>query len=357
MRTEEIMESRTLTFAQAVREALEQSMATNNSIILLGEGVPDPKGIFGTTLGLQEKFGSERVLDMPVSENGMTGVCIGAAITGLRPVLVHQRIDFSLLSFDQIINNAAKWHYMFGGQCSVPLVIRMIIGQGWGQGAQHSQNLHALFVHIPGLKVVIPSTAYDAKGLLISSIKDNNPVIFLEHRWLHNTSSNVPEEMYEIPLGKSKILQVGKDLTIVANSYLTIEALRASDFIKQSGISIEIIDLRSLKPLDDELIFNSVSKTGRLLVLDSGHYTGGFSAEIISRVSERYLSKLKVPPARITLPDFPSPSTPGLTKYYYPTDHDIVKKIAEMCGYQKELLLPPLPPNLDVPDSSFTGPF
>ena len=198
--------NREIKYFGAIREALDQSMQEDANIFIIGEGVPDPKGIFGTTSGLREKYGEKRVLDMPVSENALTGVCIGAALTGLRPVLMHQRVDFSLLSMDQIINNAAKWHYMFGGQLKVPLVIRMIIGRGWGQGAQHSQNLQALFSHIPGLKVVMPSTAYDAKGLLISSIKDNNPVIFLEHRWLHNISGFVPEESYTIPIGKGKII-------------------------------------------------------------------------------------------------------------------------------------------------------
>ncbi len=349
--------SRLLTHAQAIREALEQVMEKDSSVILIGEGVPDPKGIFGTTLGLQQKFGPERVMDMPVSENGMTGVCIGAAITGLRPVLVHQRIDFSLLSLDQIINNAAKWHYMFGGQQSVPLVIRMIVGHGWGQGAQHSQHLQAIFAHIPGLKVVMPSTAYDAKGLLISSIKDNNPVMFIEHRWLHNTSSKVPPEMYEIPLGKGKVVREGDDCTIVASSYMTIEALRAADFLKERGISVEVIDLRTLKPLDEGLIFTSVAKTRRMIVVDSGYYTGGFAGEIVARVSEKLFSQLRAPPSRITLPDFPSPSTPGLTKYYYPRYNDIVMKVMEILGRPETIPFPVENAPLDIPDASFIGPF
>src|SRR3989344_1474080 len=189
--------------AQAIREALDQSLAKDPRVFVVGEGVPDPKGVFGTSIGLREKYGKNRVWDMPVAENGMTGACIGAAISGMRPVLVHQRLDFALLSLDQIIKNAAKWFYMFGGQQSVPLVIRMVIGHGWGQGAQHSQNLQALFAHIPGLKVVMPATAHDAKGLLVASVRDNNPVIFLEHRWVHGVRGPVPEELYEIPLGQA----------------------------------------------------------------------------------------------------------------------------------------------------------
>lgn len=351
-------EKRKLRYSEAVREALDQSMEFDESVFLIGEGVPDPKGIFGTTLGLVKKYGPKRILDMPVSENGMTGVCIGAALTGLRPVLTHQRIDFVLLSLDQIINNAAKWHFMFGGQLKVPLVIKMVIGRGWGQGAQHSQNLQALFTHIPGLKVVMPTTAYDAKGMLMQSIKDNNPVIFIEHRWLHNLVDNVPEEPYTVPIGKCKVLRAGSDLTIAATSYMNIEALKAADKLKEQGISVEIIDIRTLKPFDDESVINSVKKTGRLLVLDSGYYTGGFAGEVIARVTEKAFTDLKTSPQRITLPDSPTPSTPGLTKYYYPQVYGIVRKILEMLGKEnleinfESDLIP-----LDVPDKSFTGPF
>ncbi len=349
-------EKRMLKYHEAIREATDICMQRDPSVFLIGEGVPDPKGIFGTTLGLQKKYGERRVLDMPLSENGMTGVCIGAAITGMRPILTHQRVDFSLLSFDQIINNAAKWHYMFGGKMKVPLVIRIIIGQGWGQGAQHSQNLQALFTHIPGLKVVMPTTAYDAKGLLISSIEDDNPVIFIEHRWLHNMTDYVPEGHYVVPLGKAKLIRTGKDITLVATSYMTIEAMKAADYLHQQGIDAELIDVRTLKPLDDDLIIESVRKTGKLLVLDSGHYTNGFAGEVIARVSEKAFGALKTAPHRITLPDVPTPTSRGLTKYYYPHYADIVKKVAEMTGKDIPPLIERKEP-LDVPDSSFTGPF
>ena len=186
--------TRKITYGEAIREALETAMSTDDSVICYGLGVDDPKGIFGTTLGLQEKFGSDRVFDMPTSENAMTGIGIGSAIYGLRPVMVHQRLDFFLLAMDQLVNNAAKWHFMFGGQDSVPLTIRLILGRGWGQGPTHSQNLQSWFAHIPGLKVVMPATARDAKGLLLSSVFDNNPVVFLEHRWLHNLEGEVAED-------------------------------------------------------------------------------------------------------------------------------------------------------------------
>jgi len=352
---------RKLKYCEAIREALDQSMARDSSVFIIGEGVPDPKGIFGTTLGLQKKYGEERVMDMPVSENGMTGACIGAALTGLRPILTHQRVDFSLLSLDQIINNAAKWHYMFGGQLKVPLVIKMIIGQGWGQGAQHSQNLQALFFHIPGLKVVMPSNAYDAKGLLLASIEDNNPVIFIEHRWLHNLSGYVPEEYYTIPLGKGKIVRPGKDLTLVSTSPMIIEAVKAIDFLKSNEnyyFTIELIDIRTLKPLDDEIIINSVKKTGKLLVLDSGYCTGGFAGEVIAKVTENAFAFLKVPPQRITLPDVPTPTSPGLSQYYYPTYKDIVRKILEIFNIKEtNHKFPEEKYPHDVPDPSFTGPF
>ena len=353
---------RKITCIKAINEAIDQSMKKDSSVFIIGEGVPDPKGIFGTTLGLKEKY-EDRVLDMPIAENGMTGICIGAALGGLRPILVHQRIDFSLLSFDQIINNAAKWHYMFGGQSNVPLVIRVIIGRGWGQGAQHSQNIQALFSHIPGLKVIMPTTAYDAKGLLISSIKDNNPVIFIEHRWLYNIEDHVPKDFYSVPIGKGKVIKEGRDITIASTSYMTIEALKAAKHLEDNKISTEIIDIRTLKPLDDEIIFNSVKKTGRLLVLDLGYYSGGFAGEVIARVTEKHLNYLKTPPQRITLPDIPTPTSPGLTKYYYPLYINIVERVLKMLN-KDNLFLKILPTikkrkdaKLDVPDNSFTGPF
>jgi pyruvate dehydrogenase E1 component beta subunit len=201
--------SRDITYAQAIREGLDNAMDRDSSVIVIGEGVPDPKAIFNTTAGLREKYGAQRVFDMPLSENGVTGICIGAALSGMRPVMIHQRIDFALLAMDQLVNNAAKWHYMFNGKASVPLVVRVIVGRGWGQGPTHSQNLQAWFAHIPGLKVVMPASAEDAKGLLLASIFDENPVLFLEHRWLHNLSGTVPEESFQIPIGNARIVRHG----------------------------------------------------------------------------------------------------------------------------------------------------
>ncbi len=194
-------------FNEAILEAHDQLMAVDPNVYIMGLGVPDPKGIFGTTVGLQEKYGPNRVMDMPCSENAMTGVAIGSALVGMRPIMTHQRVDFFLLALDQLVNNACKWHFMFGGQLNVPLVIRLIIGRGWGQGPQHSQTLTSFFAHLPGLKVVAPSSPYDAKGLLISAVEDNNPVVYLEHRWLHNIYGEVPSEIYRVPLGNETMHQ------------------------------------------------------------------------------------------------------------------------------------------------------
>jgi pyruvate/2-oxoglutarate/acetoin dehydrogenase E1 component len=219
-----------LTFAKAVNAALHESMAIDPSVICYGLGVTDPKTVFGTTANLEERFGNNRVFDMPTSENAMTGVAIGAALNGLKPVMTHQRLDFFLLALDQLVNGAAKWHYMFGSQISVPLTIRLILGRGWGQGPTHSQNLQAWFAHIPGLKVVMPTTPADAKGLLLTSIFDPDPVIFLEHRWLHNTVGEVLDGDIRTPLGKARVIHPGTDITLVTMSYMTIEAMHAAEY-------------------------------------------------------------------------------------------------------------------------------
>jgi len=353
--------NREITYTEAIKEAIDLCLEKYPSVFIIGPGVPDPKGVFGTTLKLVNKYGSDRVSDMPLSENGITGVCIGAALTGMRPIITHQRMDFALLAMDEIINNAANWHYMFGGQSCVPLVVRCIIGRGWGQGPQHSQNLQALFAHIPGLKVIMPTTPYDAKGLLISSIEDNNPVIFIEHRWLYNISGDVPEEYYRVPIGKGKVIRSGDDITIVSTSYMTIEAKRAANILEKIGINVEIIDARTLKPFDIELTLKSVKKTGALLAIDSGWKTGGFAGEIIAQVVANSFSDLKTAPKRITLPDLPTPTTPGLTKYHYPRYADIAKKVVEMLGRNEgeigTVLKEKINIPLDVPDLSFTGPF
>ena len=242
-------------------------MELDPKVLCYGLGVDDPKHIFGTTYGLKERFGGDRVFDMPTSENAMTGVAIGAGLAGYRSIMVHQRLDFFLLAMDQLVNSAAKWHYMFGGQNSVPIVIRLIIGRGWGQGPTHSQSLQSWFAHIPGLKVVMPSSPRDAKGLLLSSIFDEDPVIFLEHRWLHNQEeSEIPIGDFRVPLGKANVFQEGSDITVVGMSYMNTEALIASKYLTKQGISCELLDLRSINPIDWITIIESVKKTKRLMV-------------------------------------------------------------------------------------------
>jgi pyruvate dehydrogenase E1 component beta subunit len=351
--------ARELKYFQAINEAIDLCMAKDPSVYIMGLGVPDPKGVFGTTLGLQQKYGPLRVQDMPTSENGMTGVAIGSALVGMRPILTHQRVDFALLAIEQIVNQASNWHYMFGGQMGVSLVIRMIIGRGWGQGPQHSQSLQAWFAHVPGLKVIMPTTPYDAKGLLISSIEDNNPVIFIEHRWLYNILGSVPDGVYRVPIGQAKVARIGNDITIASTSYMTLEALRAADILEADNISAEVIDIRTLKPLDNIMILDSVRKTGRLIVADTGWKTLGFSAEIVAQVAEEALNYLKSPPVRIALPDCASPTSHALIKHYYPRAIDIVVKAKTMFGQSVEypLLSMRTSEPLDIPDKTFFGPF
>ncbi len=358
------MSTRSLKFLEAIREATDQAMAADSAVYIMGLGVPDPKGIFGTTTGLLEKYGPERVLDMPTSENAMTGIAIGSAIGGMRPIMTHQRVDFFLLALDQLINNAAKWRTMFADQMRVPLVIRLIVGRGWGQGPQHSQTLHSLFAHIPGLHVIAPSSPYDAKGLLLAAIRGNDPVVYLEHRWLHGIFGEVPEEPYEIPLGQAKVLREGRDLTIVASSHMTLEAWKAAQRLAQDGIDAEVIDLRSLRPLDEKTILASVSKTGRLLVADADWKTAGFAGEIIALVSEKQFSSLKAAPIRVTYPDAITPTSWALSNHYYPTSKEIALQALQMLGKPtraedllEEIVQRRLAQPLDVPDPTFTGPF
>lgn len=352
-----------MTYADAIRDALDIALARDPLTFAIGEGIPDPKGAFGTTTGLAAKHGPYRIMDMPVSENGLTGVAIGAALAGMRPILTHMRIDFALLSLDQIINNAAKWYYMYGGQVSVPIVIRMIIGRGWGQGPQHSQSLQVLFAHIPGLKVVMPATASDAKGLLLSAIADPNPVIYIEHRWLHKVTGPVLSGYVETPIGSARVIEKGTDVTIVSSSYMTVECLKAHGILKKAGIRAEVVDLRSIKPIDWTTLEASVGKTKRLLVADTGHTSFGVSAEILAHVAEKGISLL-APPVRVASPDLPVPTAKQLAEAYYPTAKTIVLKTLQLMGLRKEQIDGIIcdikdTPNVssDQPDPTFIGPF
>lgn len=349
----------TMTFGDAINKALTEAMTLDKSVICYGLGVSDPKGVFGTTIGLQEKFGPDRVFDMPTSENAMTGIGIGAALYGLRPVMTHQRLDFALLTMDQLVNNAAKWRFMFGGQRGVPITVRMILGRGWGQGPTHSQNLQAWFAHIPGLKVVMPATAEDAKGLLLSAIFDPDPVIFLEHRWLHNLLGDVPSGDYRVPIGKARLMRQGNDVTVVAMSYMTIEAVHALNYLESEGITCDLIDLRSVRPIDWDLINTSVEKTGKLLVLDTGNLTGSVSGEIVARVATDCWEALLAAPKRLAMPDFPEGTSPALTKGYHVRAEHIAREISALLGRHVDItqIVQRREHSYDTPGDWFTGPF
>lgn len=362
MRSEQLV--REITYAQAIQEGLHQAMEADQSVIVIGEGVPDPKAIFATTAGLRDKFGPRRVFDMPLSENGMTGICIGAAICGMRPVMVHQRIDFAMLAMDQLVNNAAKWHYMFDGLANVPLVVRVIVGRGWGQGPQHSQSLQALFAHVPGLKVVLPATAYDAKGMLIGAIEDNNPVIFIEHRWLHHIKDAVPMTGYRASLDKARVVHEGDKVTVVAFSYMVMEALLTARALAKHGIAVEVIDMRSASPMDVETVANSVRKTGHLLALDTAWTSGSITAELITRVVTLEYKALRKAPQRIASPNHPVPTSHYLAEGYYPGAVQIYEAISALTGatltrekHESVLASIRYAGPHDVPNAKFTGPF
>ena len=288
----------------------------------MGEGVADPKGIFGTTSGLIEEFGPGRVIEMPIAENGLTGIAIGSALLGRRPIMVHQRADFALLALEQILNNGAKAHFLSNGAHRVPLTIRLVIGRGWGQGPAHSQALEPLFAHFPGLKCVLPSTPYEAKGMMIAAVEDDNPVIILEHRWSHHVTSHVPEGTYRVPLSGPAQTRSGDDLTIVASSYNLLEAHEAADAMRTAGIGADVFDLRVLRPLDIAPILDFVRRTGRLIVVDLGWSLYGIGAEILARTVENCLPALKAPPRRLGLPDYPDTKQPSaggflLSQFHY----------------------------------------
>ncbi len=309
---------RTLTYREAISEALVQGMEADSNVFIMGCGVDDEGGIFGTTQDAFKRFGGARVMDAPLAENAIAGIGVGAAVTGMRPVIVHARNDFLLLAMDQIVNHASKWNFMSGGKLDCPLVIRAIVGRGWGQGAQHSQSLQALFSHIPGIKVMLPATAYDAKGLLLSSLRDNQTVISIEHRLLYETKDSVPVEPYFVPFGKGTLKRKGADLTIVAFSFMVKEAMDAAHRLAEEGIEVEIIDPRCSSPLDMDLILESVQKTCRLLVADTGWSSYGISAEVCTRVYGQLFDRLKAPIRRVALPDVPTPCASNLEKEYYP---------------------------------------
>jgi acetoin:2,6-dichlorophenolindophenol oxidoreductase subunit beta len=309
---------RIVSYTAAIQEALSLALDHDPSVFVLGQGVDDPTAMFGTTRGLQQRFGRERVFDTPLSEEAMMGVSAGAAMNGLRPVFMHNRPDFILLAFNQLVTHASKFHFMDNGQTTVPMVVWAAIGRGWGSGAQHSQSIQGLLLGVPGLKIVMPSTPADAKGLLLSAIADNNPVCVFEHRWLMKKDGVVPEGLYRVPLGKGIYRRRGADVTIAGVSHAIELGARAAAILEAEGIDAEVIDLRTVKPLDEALVLESLRKTGRLVAVDTGWMTGGLCAELGCLAAEKGFADLKAPVRRVGLPDIPTPAGYTLEQFYYP---------------------------------------
>lgn len=346
---------RAASFVDAIREATDQEMARDPRVILFGLDVDDPKAILGTTKGLVERYGAERVFGTPLSEDAMAGAAVGMALAGLRPIHVHIRMDFVMLAMNQLVNMAAKTHYMFGGQESCPLVVRSIIGKSWGQGAQHSQGLYAFFMHVPGLKVVAPSTPYDAKGCLAAAVRDENPVMFIEHRILYYQKGPVPEQSYEVKPGKARVAVPGKEVTIVGISYMQVEAMRAQRYLQEVGVSAEVIDPIWLSPLDVDTIAASAAKTGRLLVVDNGWSTCGASAEILSAVYEKLQGERLPRAKRMAFAPTPCPTTPSLEQLFYPNARTLAAAAYDLVKGGPQSWLPQ--ERADFNDVEFKGPF
>ena len=364
-----------ISYSDAICEATVEAMRRDPSVIVIGEGVADPKAIFGTTEGLLAEFGPDRVIETPIAENGLTGIAIGAAMSGLRPILIHQRVEFALLSLEQILNNGAKTHYITQGKNKVPLVIRLIVGRGWGQGPMHSQSLESIFAHIPGLKIIVPSTAQDAKDMLGAAILDDNPVIMIEHRWIHYVTGNVCDNRKiesdpQIALKLEEkygpyVRRAGKDLTLATYSYPILEALQAADIAEKFGFEVEIVEMRTLRPCKMDALINSVKKTGRLMTMDMGWVPYGVGAELVAEVTSQAFHAMKAPPVRLGLADHPTPSNYILAENYYPNCNDILHAISQLLSVSDDILeemriywqenRPKQP--VDVPNPNFKGPF
>jgi len=319
--------NRTITYAAALNEALREEMNRDEDVIILGEDIGDYGGVFNVTKGLIEEFGRERIIDTPISEAGFTGAGVGAAMTGLKPVVEIMWVDFTFVAMDQILNQAAKMSYMSGGQTSVPMVIRTQGGGGRGNAAQHSQSLEAIFAQVPGIKVVAPSTPYDAKGLLKQSIREGCPVMFLENKMLYSQKGEVPEEEYVIPLGVADIKRAGSDVTIVTLSRMVQFSLDAAEQLAQEGINAEVIDLRTIVPLDVDTVKQSVAKTNRLVIVQEAHRSYGWGAELAARIQEEAFDDLDSPVLRVATEDVPIPYNLKLEKETLPQVADIVREV------------------------------
>lgn len=346
---------RTLSYVDAVREATDLEMERDDSVIVFGLDVDDPKAIQGTTRGLAEKYGPGRVFGTPLSEDAMTGAAIGMALAGLRPIHVHIRMDFLMLAMNQLVNVAAKSRYMYGGQVHVPIVIRSMVGKSWGQGAQHSQALYSFFMHVPGFKVVAPTTPYDAKGCLIHAVRDNDPVIYVEHRILHFQKGPVPAGYYTVSPGRARVTAAGTDITLVGISHMQVECLRARRYLESVGISAEVIDPIWLSPLDIDTIVGSVRRTGRLCVVDNGWTTCGASAEIAARVVERLQGVTEVRIHRMGFAPVTCPPTPTLEELFYPNARTIAAAAYDLVRGGRNGWLPEA--HIDLQEIEFRGPF
>jgi len=323
---------RELTYVQAIHEGHRQAMAADRRVFLIGQGLWSPWYAGGSLENLDREFGRQRVLDSPVSENAVTGMAVGAALAGMRPIVFHPRLDFLLLAMDPLINQAANWSYVFAGKASVPVVIRAVINRGGEQGPQHSQALHAMFMHVPGLKTVMPATPADAKGLLLAAVEDPNPVLYIDDRWLYSQTGPVSEEMFRTPIGEAAVRRTGRDVTLVGISWMAAQALEAAEILAGEGIEAEVIDLRSLKPWDQIRVLESVRKTGRVIVADGGWRTAGAAAEIAATVAAEAFHDLHSPVERVTLPDTPAPTSRTEEQAYYPKPAAIVEDARRTLG-------------------------
>ena len=346
-------DKRILSYVDAIREAQILEMQQDPAVIVFGLDVDDPKATFGTNRGLVDQFGADRVFGTPLSEDAMTGAAIGMALAGLKPIHVHIRMDFMMLAVNQLVNVAAKMYAMTGGQQNVPLVVRTLIGKSWGQGAQHSQSLYSMFMNIPGLKIVAPTTPYDAKACLSYAVRDPNPVIFVEHRLLHFQRGHVPDGEILMPPGRARITAIGDDITIVGISYQQVESLRAQQYLQDLGISAEVIDPIWLNPLDLDTIEQSVRKTRRLLVVDNGWTQCGAGAEIVSALTERLDIPWKA--KRMGFAPTPCPTTPSLEQHFYPNGQTIAAAALNLIQGQEQNWMPEQ--REDLKDIEFKGPF
>lgn len=318
---------RILTYGDAINEAHRIALRNNEDCFVIGQGINNPWFVGRTTTGLEDEFGNERIMDAPVSEAAMTGACIGAAMAGMKPIVFHPRMDFMYLALDQIINHCASWNYMFNGRVNVPVVIRGIVNRGGEQGAQHSQSPFGIYANIPGLKVVVPATAKDAKGLLLAAVSDPDPVIYIDDRWLYESEDEVDEGYYETPIGKANILMDGADVSIIAASFMVREAVTAARELEEEGISCEVVDLRTLKPVDMEMVNQSVAKTGRAIVSIAEWGFASVAASIVKEIYDSHFDRLKAPVQMITLPDCPAPAGKSLEEAYYIGADDVKKAV------------------------------